>query len=380
MKEVIQEAVSLLEKGEPCVLATVVRTRGSTPQKPGAKLLVRKDGSGVGTLGGGCVEGDIWFAAKEIMRHRGGPEFKDYYLNEDIAARDGLVCGGTMYFFLDPMWEANSYLPYGREILQAYDGGSVVGMATVVRASDPQRMGARLMLREDGSTQGSLGNPELEKLALESIRKVADLGNTDSVLTADGTELFIEGYTTPPTLVIMGGGHIGKATAVVAKSLGFRIYVVDDRPEFANAERFPEAEAIVVADYSKGLDQVPINANTFIIVATRGHREDDYALEAAIGTPATYVGLLGSRRKTLLIYKHLLKKGHSPEVLRRVRSPVGLDIAALTPEEIAISIMSEIIMVRRGGKGGPMQMADKYFNRALEQAKVGEWAPPVPSS
>ena len=380
MKEVIQEAVSLLEKGEPCVLATVVRTRGSTPQKPGAKLLVRKDGSGVGTLGGGCVEGDIWFAAKEIMRHRGGPEFKDYYLNEDIAARDGLVCGGTMYFFLDPMWEANSYLPYGREILQAYDGGSVVGMATVARASDRQRMGARLMLREDGSTQGSLGNPELEKLALESIRKVADLGNTDSVLTADGTELFIEGYTTPPTLVIMGGGHIGKATAVVAKSLGFRIYVVDDRPEFANAERFPEAEAIVVADYSKGLDQVPINANTFIIVATRGHREDDYALEAAIGTPATYVGLLGSRRKTLLIYKHLLKKGHSPEVLRRVRSPVGLDIAALTPEEIAISIMSEIIMVRRGGKGGPMQMADKYFNRALEQAKVGEWAPPVPSS
>ena len=380
MKEVIQEAVSLLEKGEPCVLATVVRTRGSTPQKPGAKLLVRKDGSGVGTLGGGCVEGDIWFAAKEIMRHRGGPEFKDYYLNEDIAARDGLVCGGTMYFFLDPMWEANSYLPYGREILQAYDGGSVVGMATVVRASDRQRMGARLMLREDGSTQGSLGNPELEKLALESIRKVADLGNTDSVLTADGTELFIEGYTTPPTLVIMGGGHIGKATAVVAKSLGFRIYVVDDRPEFANAERFPEAEAIVVADYSKGLDQVPINANTYIIVATRGHREDDYALEAAIGTPATYVGLLGSRRKTLLIYKHLLKKGHSPEVLRKVRSPVGLDIAALTPEEIAISIMSEIIMVRRGGKGGPMQMADKYFNRALEQAEVGKWAPSVPSS
>jgi len=380
MKEVIKEAVTLLEKGEPCVLATVVRTRGSTPQKPGAKLLVRKDGSGVGTLGGGCVEGDIWFAAKEIMRHRGGPEFKDYYLNEDIAARDGLVCGGTMYFFLDPMWEANSYLPYGREILQAYDGGSVVGMATVVRAAEPQRMGARLMLREDGSTQGSLGNPELEKLALESIRKVADLGNNDSILTADGTELFIEGYTTPPTLVIMGGGHIGKATAVVAKTLGFRIYVVDDRPEFANAERFPEAEAVVVADYSQGLDQVPINANTYIIVATRGHREDDYALEAAIGTPATYVGLLGSRRKTLLIYKHLLKKGHSPEVLRRVRSPVGLDIAALTPEEIAISIMSEIIMVRRGGKGGPMQMANKYFNRALEQAEVGEWAPSVPSS
>ena len=111
MKEVIQEAVKQLDEGQECVLATVVRTKGSTPQKAGAKLLVRKDGSGVGTLGGGCVEGDIWFAAKEILRHRGGPEFRDYLLNEDIAARDGLVCGGTMYFFLEPLWDANSYLP-----------------------------------------------------------------------------------------------------------------------------------------------------------------------------------------------------------------------------------------------------------------------------
>ena len=111
MKEVIQEAVRLLDEAQPCVLATVVRTKGSTPQKPGAKLLVRKDGSGVGTLGGGCVEGDIWFAAKEILRRQGGPEFRDYLLNEDIAARDGLVCGGTMYFFIEPLWEPREFLP-----------------------------------------------------------------------------------------------------------------------------------------------------------------------------------------------------------------------------------------------------------------------------
>ena len=380
MKEVIEEAVKLLEKGEDCVLATVVRTRGSTPQKSGAKLLVRKDGSGVGTLGGGCVEGDIWFAAKEIMRQRGGPEFKDYYLNEDIAARDGLVCGGTMYFFLDPLREGTDYLRYGKEALNAYKGGSVVGIATIVRAPDPRRLGYRFMLRDDGTTEGSLGDPDLEKLALESIGKVAQLGKNDTVLTSNGTEIFVEGFTTPPTLVLMGGGHIGKATSVLANSLGFRIYVVDDRPEFANAERFPEAAGIIVADYSQGLSQVPINANTYIVVATRGHRQDDYALEAAIGTPATYVGLLGSKRKTLLIYRNLLEQGHSPEVLRQVRSPMGLDIAALTPEEIAVSIMSEIIMVRRGGKGGPMQMEDRYFKRALEQAKVDQWAPSAPSS
>ena len=380
MKEVFQEAVRLLEKGEPCVLATVVRTKGSTPQKSGAKLLVRKDGSGVGTLGGGCVEGDIWFAAKEIMRRHGGPEFRDYYLNEDIAARDGLVCGGTMYFFIDPLWEASDFLPYGREVLQAYDGGPVVGIATTVRAGDPQSMGARLMLREDSSVQGTLGDAKLDELALESIRQVADLGNTQHVLTADGTELFVEGYTTPPTLVLMGGGHIGKSTAVVAKNLGFRIYVVDDRAEFANVERFPEAEATIVADYDKGLEQVPINANTYIVVATRGHRQDDYALEGAIRTRARYIGLLGSKRKTLLIYKHLLKEGYSPERLKAVRAPVGLDIGALTPEEIAVSIMSEITMMRRGGKGGAMQMDDRYFKRVLEQAGVKEWAESVPSS
>ena len=380
MKEVIEEAVRLLDRGEPCVLATVVRTKGSTPQKPGAKLLVRKDGSGVGTLGGGCVEGDIWFAAKEIMRRHGGPEFRDYFLNEEIAARDGLVCGGTMYFFIDALWDTAEFLPYGKEILQAYDGGPVVGLATIIRSSNPQKMGARLMLREDGSTHGSLGDPELEKLALESMRRVSDLGNNEHVLTVHGTELFVEGYTTPPTLVLMGGGHIGKATAILAKTLGFRIYVIDDRPDFANAQRFPEAEGTIVADYSQGLDQIPINANTFIVIATRGHRYDDYALETAIRTPARYVGLLGSKRKTLLIYRHLLKEGYPPERLRAVRAPIGLAIGALTPEEIATSILAEIIMLRRGGKGGPMQMDDKYFNKVVEQAGAKEWTASVPSS
>ena len=380
MRDVIEETVRLLEKGEPCVLATVVRTKGSTPQKPGAKLIVRKDGTAVGTLGGGCVEGDIWFAAKEIMRRDGGPEFRDYYLNEDIAARDGLVCGGTMYFFLDPLSESNDYLPFGREILDAYNGGQVVGVATVVRSDQPQRMGARLLLRLDGTTQGTLADPDLEHLAMEAIRKVAEVGNNEHILTADGTELFVEGYTSPATVVLMGGGHVGKATSLVAKSLGFRIYIVDDRPEFANKERFPEAQDTIVAEFNKGLDQIPINVNTYIVVATRGHKQDDLALEAAIHTPARYVGLMGSRRKTLLIYKHLLKKGYSPETLRKVKAPIGLDIGALTPEEIAVSIMSELVMVRRGGSGGPMQMDEKFFNRAMQQAGVKEWAASVPSS
>ena len=374
MKEVIQEAVNLLRENQACVLATVVRTKGSTPQKPGAKLLVRKDGSGVGTLGGGCVEGDIWSAAKEIMRRNGGPEFRDYLLNEDIAARDGLVCGGTMYFFIEPLWDPQEFLPYGDEIMNAYESGNPVSVATLVKASsDRGRSGAKLLLREDGSTQGSLGDPELDTLALEASKRVADLGNNEHIMTHDGVEIFVEGFTTPPTLVLMGGGHVSKATYALGLMLGFRIYVVDDRPQFAKKERFPEAEdTIVVPDYTKGLDQIPINANTNIVVATRGHWFDDLALEAAVNTPAKYVGLLGSKRKTILIYQRLVQLGIPPERLKDVHAPVGLDIGALTPEELAVSIMSEIIMRRHGGSGGSMRMDEKYFDGAVSKALAAE--------
>ena len=369
MKEVIQEAIKLLEEDEPCVLATVVRTKGSTPQKPGAKLLVRKDGSGVGTLGGGCVEGDIWFAAKEILRRKGGPVFRDYLLNEDIAARDGLVCGGTMYFFIEPIWDPNEFLPYGQAMMEASESGRPVSVATLLKSSSGRgTMGAKLLMREDGSTYGSLGDPELDGLALEAGRRVADLGNNEHILTHDGVEIFVEGYTAPATLVLMGGGHVSRATYALARLLGYRIYVVDDRPEFANRERFPEAEdTIVVPDYTKGLDQIPISANTAIMIATRGHWFDDLALEAAVRTPAKYVGLLGSRRKTILIYQRLAQLGIAPQRLRDVHAPVGLDIGALTPEELAVSIMSEIIMFQHGGSGGPMTMDEKYFQRAVSQ-------------
>ena len=211
MKEVIQGAIDLLKEGKPCVLATVVRTKGSTPQKAGAMLLVRDDGSGMGTLGGGCVEGDIWFAAKEILRRGGGPEFKDYFLNEDVAARDGLVCGGTMYFYLDPVKDAPEFLSMVSEIASAYEGGDPVSLATVVNAPEgASNLGAKLLLRSNGSVSGSLGDPLLDAQAIEIGRRVADLGSSDSLITNDGVELFVEGFTTPPTLVMVGGGHVGK--------------------------------------------------------------------------------------------------------------------------------------------------------------------------
>ncbi len=372
MKEVIQEAVKLLEAEQPCVLATVVRTKGSTPQKSGSMLLVRQDGTGVGTLGGGCVEGDIWFAAREMLRNHSGPEFKDYFLNEDIAARDGLVCGGTMYFYLEPIWEPMDFLEIGQKLINAYEGGEPVGLATVVNVPDgvaTTNLGAKLLLLLDGAISGTLGNPELDARAIEGARRVADVGSTDSFITEDGVEVFIEGFTTPPTLAVVGGGHVGKATADLANMLGFRVFIADDREEFANPERFPYADRTVVTKYDIWADQLPINVNTFILVATRGHRFDDMALESALTTRARYIGLMGSRRKNLMIYQRLLQQGVTLERLKEVHAPVGLDIGGLQPEELAVSIMSEIIMTRRGGKGGPLQMDEWYIDRVANRVQ-----------
>ena len=370
MREVIQGAIDDLQEGQPCVLATVVGTKGSTPQKAGAMLLVRQDGSGLGTLGGGCVEGDIWFAAKEILRLNGTAEFKDYYLNEDIAARDGLVCGGTMYFYLEPLREIEDFVSIGNEIVEAYDGGQPVSLATVVNSKNGgPALGSKLLLRSDGSIAGTLGSTELDAQATGIAHKVADVGSSESFSMADGTEVFVEGFTTPPTLVMVGGGHVGKATADLAYSLGYRVYLVDDRPEFCNEERFPYADERVVETYDKWTDNLDLNVNSFVVVATRGHRYDDMALESALKTRARYIGVLGSRRKTIMIFRRLLQQGVSLERIKEVYAPIGLNIGALEPEELAVSIMSEIIMVRRGGDGGQMQMGDWYIDRAAEIAK-----------
>lgn len=357
MRKVIEEALRSMERGEPCVIATVVLTSGSTPQKAGTKLLIRQDGSGVGTLGGGCIEGEIWCLAKKILQEQVGPLFCRYDLNEAFAARDGLVCGGTMFIFMDPIVKTDHFKLFAQEIVTAYRGGPSVAMATVVNVpAGKSNLGAKLLIKEDGSVQGSLGNVNLEQEASSIGKTIVTYGGNKIFQAADGTEIFVDGFAAPPKLVLMGGGHVNKAVSRLAAALEFRIYIVDDRPEFANKERFPEAEGIVVADYSKGLEKVAVNPNTYIVVATRGHRFDDMALMAAIRTQARYIGLLGSKRKALAIYKNLLKENIPQERIEEVHAPIGLNIGAHTPEELAVSIMAEIIMIRCGGSGVPMKM------------------------
>ncbi len=362
MKAVYQEAAGLAKKAERFVLATVVNTKGSTPQKPGATLLVRQDGSTVGTLGGGCVEGDIWFAAKEALREGTGPLYKDYYLNEEIAARDGLVCGGSMYFYIDPILEPAAFNPLATSITSAYDGHESLAIATLVNSTS-RPIGARIVIREDGTFEGTLSEPALDARAIEAGLAAMPMGKAERFLTEAGDEVFVAGYTAPPTLLLVGGGHVNLATAKIAHTLGFRIMVADDRREFANEDRFPMAEQINVGPYDRALEPFPITPNTAIVVAARGHRFDDLALEAAARTPAGYVGLIGSKRKAIMIFESMLKNGVPVERIKQIHSPVGLDLGGRDPAEIAVSIVAELVAWRNGHSGGSLKLGSAQVDR-----------------
>jgi len=184
----------------------------------------------------------------------------------------------------------------------------------------------------------------------------------NKTLQMEGKTIYIEAFTTPPKLLIAGGGHVSNAISKLAKPLGFELNIFDDRKEFANKERFPEADEVKVASYSEGFKKFNVNANTFIIIATRGHRQDDAATKAALDTNASYVGLLGSKRKTILIIEKLLFEGIDEDSFSKLRAPVGLNIGARTPEEIAISIISEILSFRLGGDQKSMMLDKKYID------------------
>jgi xanthine dehydrogenase accessory factor len=370
MEQVFRAASDEITAGNDMLVATVVKTSGSTPQKPGAKLLVRADGSGVGTLGGGCVEGDIWFAASQLLKSGGAAEMRDYELNEDLAAEDGLVCGGTMYFLLDPIRKPEVAKDFTDEVVAAYEGGAPVAVASLMKVPEGSELavGSKLLIRENGSTSGSLGDEKLDSHAMNSARKLMAMGKNDYITAESGDEYFVEAYTTPPTLVLAGGGHVSKAISSIAAGLGFRIFIIDDREEFSNPDRFPEAEQTVVSDYGSAFEKLPIGTNSFIVIATRGHRYDASATASAMRTPASYVGLLGSKRKTILIFEELFAEGFTMEEVQSVRSPIGLNISARTPEEIALSIMAEIVGFRLGGDGGTLKLDQRLIDKAAEKA------------
>ena len=370
MKEVFNNALNELNNNEEFVVASVVRTSGSTPQKPGSKLLVKKDGTTIGTLGGGCVEGDIWFASKEILSNGGSAKYQDYVLNEDLAANDGLVCGGTMYFLIDPYRKEKSDLNNHllSEMDKAYKGELSLVLATIINSKNEEMIGQKLILKDNGDLMGDMSDESLIKSISKEAPELMNFG-TCKTIENEEVQIFLEGITTDPVVLIAGGGHVGKAIAPLAIASGFKVWVVDDREEFANKDRFPEAEKIVNDKFDTAFDDLPIRKNTCIVIATRGHNFDDLVLENAAKTDAKYVALLGSKRKAILIYESLLKKGITEERLREIRSPAGLDIGARTPNEIAVSIVAEMISFRNSSSSEPMKLNEKLFKKIVASSK-----------
>ncbi len=367
MKEILERAAQLRAEGRSFAVATVVRTSGSTPQVVGAKMLVDDLGRAVGTLGGGCVEGDAFDEAKRVIQS-GAPSLRDYELTEDLAWDTGLVCGGTMWIAIE----------HGREALRAASrdllddllfasrGGAPVALATLLTKRErTYRSAGRLLVESGGGVTGSLGDASLNARAIEAAREALARGTARVIALGDDSELLIEPVTSRPTLVMVGCGHVGLAVARMAKLLDFRVVMVDDRAEFANRERFPDADEVVNADVVEAIAALPIAWNTFVVVATRGHKMDAHALRAAARTPARYVGLVGSKRKTILIDRMLRDEGMSEERLRDVHAPIGLDLGGRTPAEIALAILAEIEAERYGGSGKSLRLAGALFEKAV---------------
>lgn len=275
--DIYEEILRLKKEGRSSAIATIVQCTGSSPQKEGAKMLVRDDGSILGSLGGGCIEAGIIQASRQAMKD-GFPLTIPFELTEKHG---GLVCGGKVLVYIEPV--------------------------------------------------------------------VPD-----------------------PHVIILGAGHVGKALSRVAWFSGFRVTVVDDRPEYANRDNIPEACDIVVTDFDNVFSKVAADKDSYLVIATRGHNHDLDALKASLKTEARYVGLLGSKRKRALLFKTLRDEGFSQEDIDRIITPIGLPISSVTPEEIAISIMAQIIKQRRECAKG---LSNPPCSRLVEENGASQTTP-----
>ena len=266
------------------------------------------------------------------------------------------------------------------EVVRAARGGAPVAVATVVRAPEGGQpaMGAKLLVRVDGSRLGALGGgPFEEAVAGDCVAALTRLpriqvearfysrdGESMDRRSPESVEVMMEVTERPASLLIIGAGHIGQSLAVIGAHAGLAVTVLDDRESFANEERFPTADRVICGDIVEELGRVGIDAATYVVLVSRGHKQDEDGLRAVVESEAVYVGMIGSKRRVGTVLTHLAREGYPREALERVHTPVGLEIGAETPEEIAVSIVAEIISVRRGGSGGKLS--------ALRRAKIGE--------
>jgi xanthine dehydrogenase accessory factor len=353
MNNIIIPLLERLGRGERVVEALICGHGGSTPRTAGAAMLVFEDGSSHGSIGGGPVEAKVLsLAAGLFKRQSGAALLHSFDLSAATAAEAGMICGGHMQVCLQLLYpdaevvsvyaQALSAQEAGRTALLCCDLGPVNTMEHALAVTSRQV----LLAAPSGSGEGSAAG--LPHQALEEART-----GGARLLAWQGSRMLVVPHAGDSFLVLAGAGHVALHTAAVAARVGFRVVVLDDRPEFANPTRFPDAERVLeLPDFSSCFKDVPLNANTYIVIATRGHMHDKAVLAQALHTPACYLGMLGSRSKREAVFAILREQGYSPRDLERVHCPVGLGIGAETPEEIAVSITAELIRERALRRSG----------------------------
>lgn len=344
MKDLLKQLAGDLRQGRPVAYCRLVETRGSTPQKAGALMLVYPDGSQAGTLGGGCVEAEVKRQALVVLEKR-GREVASFQLDHDYGWDDGLICGGRMQILIDAVTTDGDpdTLAYYTQLAELISSGAGTTEAIVFDAEAADfETSASMLFDAQGAALSRLRCDEA-RIA----RVAAQLRGLDSRPRAYAER----GVAFLPVLprcrlIIVGGGHVGLAVADMATQLDFDVWVVDDREEYVSQERFPAVERRICGEIESVLPDLPIDRSTYCLIITRGHQHDERALFHLAERDARYVGLIGSRRKIKMIFDDLLDEGISRDALEKVYAPLGINIGSQTVPEIAVSICGELVAHR----------------------------------
>ncbi|MFJ1881583.1 XdhC family protein [Streptomyces sp. NPDC088137] len=377
MLDIAEELDRWVEQGREFAVATVVAVGGSAPRQPGAALAVDRDGTAIGSVSGGCVEGAVYELCEQALTDGAAVRERFGYSDEDAFAV-GLTCGGVIDILVTPVRADDPARAVFAAALAAAARGTAAALARITDGP-AELLGRPLLVRPDGSYEGGLGgHPELDRTAAADARAMLDTGRTGPVtIGTDGSRcgrpitLLVESSVPPPRMIVFGAIDFASALVRAGKFLGYHVTLCDARPVFATKARFPEADELVVDWPHRYLSETEVDARTVLCVLTHDAKFDVPLLELALRLPVAYVGAMGSRRTHLERNDRLRDVGVTELELARLHSPIGLDLGARTPEETALSIAAEIVADRRGGSGVPLKGAHTPIHHEAGQPPTG---------
>jgi xanthine dehydrogenase accessory factor len=352
MSELFDQIDQIKRAESKVTLATLVNTRGTTPRKEGAKMLVGEGGRVLGSVTiGGCVDAQVIEESGNVLGQN-APRLLEMNLGDEEAWEIGLTCGGTIEVFLEPVAldRPDAALAFYEKARAHAERG---GRAAIVTRLDDPRDTAKLLVLDSGAVEGSLGEEFLDRRFAAEARTVL-AGGLSRTVTLEGVRAFVEVMAPPASLIIVGATHVGMPLVALARTLGYRTVVIDARERFATRERFPEVDDLKIGIPSELIREVPLIASTALVLVAHDYKFDLPVLRHALTTPVGYIGMLGSRRRGKAILDLLREDGVAEEQIARVRVPIGLDLGAQSASEIALAIVAEIVATAHGASGLPI--------------------------